>query len=118
MISLAAEMHVLCNLCQRTGGDFHVALNEDHYKELLLKHVPPRVIVQDSSTNQNDNGAFQWLHLSTMLLSNLSSAYRLPYLWHHYYHEYTFGKKLSSFIPRAQLRAVALERVCTNWGGH
>lgn len=56
VISLAAEMHVLCNLCQRTGGDFHVALNEDHYKELLLKHVPPRVIVQDSSTNQNDNG--------------------------------------------------------------
>lgn len=57
VISLAAEMHVLCDLCQRTGGDFHVALNEDHYKELLMKHVPPRVIVQDSSKEaQGDHG--------------------------------------------------------------
>jgi len=57
VISLAAEMHVLCTLCQRTGGDFHVALNEDHYKEVLMKHIPPRVIVQDSSnTAYDDNG--------------------------------------------------------------
>lgn len=57
VISLAAEMHVLCDLCRRTGGDFHVVLNEDHYKELLMKHVPPRVIVQDASAkDSSDHG--------------------------------------------------------------
>lgn len=44
VISLAAEMHILKEVCARTGGDFGVVMGEDHYKELLQKHVPPRVI--------------------------------------------------------------------------
>lgn len=46
VISLAAELRVLKDVCARTGGDFHVVLNEDHYKELLMQHVPPRIITE------------------------------------------------------------------------
>ena len=51
VISLAAEMHVLKDACARTGGDFNVVMNEDHYKELLMQHVPPRVITEASSSS-------------------------------------------------------------------
>ncbi|KAL4402186.1 transcription factor TFIIH holo complex protein [Malassezia pachydermatis] len=57
VISLAAEIHVLKDLCARTGGDFNVVMNEDHYKELLLKHVPPRVITEETSTQASDTNA-------------------------------------------------------------
>lgn len=56
VISLAAELHILKDMCKKTGGDFHVVMNEDHYKELLLQHVPPRVITAKTQVDDDDAG--------------------------------------------------------------
>ncbi|WFD31614.1 hypothetical protein MSPP1_002653 [Malassezia sp. CBS 17886] len=56
-VSLAAEVHILKELCQRTGGDFNVVLNEDHYKDLLQKHVPPRVVSEPQGHRDEYAGA-------------------------------------------------------------
>lgn len=55
VISLAAELRVFKELCMRTGGDFNVVLNEDHYKELLMKHVPPRIVTDTLSTSTKED---------------------------------------------------------------
>ncbi|CAI0388201.1 unnamed protein product [Linum tenue] len=41
VIGLSAEMFVCKHLCQETGGSYMVALDEGHFKELLLEHAPP-----------------------------------------------------------------------------
>ncbi|GLT58867.1 hypothetical protein SLA2020_317280 [Shorea laevis] len=41
VIGLAAEMFICKHLCQETGGMYSVALDEAHFKELILEHAPP-----------------------------------------------------------------------------
>ncbi|XVF47131.1 hypothetical protein PTKIN_Ptkin03bG0084400 [Pterospermum kingtungense] len=41
VIGLAAEMFMCKHLCQETGGTDSVALDESHFKELILEHAPP-----------------------------------------------------------------------------
>ncbi|KAK7053315.1 hypothetical protein VNI00_003941 [Paramarasmius palmivorus] len=41
MVALAAEMKICRELCTKTGGEFGVALNEGHFKDLLFELVPP-----------------------------------------------------------------------------
>ena len=44
VISMSAELHVCRKLCSMTGGTHAVALNEDHFRELLLSHVIPPAV--------------------------------------------------------------------------
>jgi transcription initiation factor TFIIH subunit 2 len=41
IISLSAEIKICRQITERTGGRFGVAMDEDHYKELLWETVPP-----------------------------------------------------------------------------
>jgi len=41
VVGLGAEVHVLRRLVTETGGKYHVALDEDHYSEIMGLHVPP-----------------------------------------------------------------------------
>ncbi|CAE6452454.1 unnamed protein product [Rhizoctonia solani] len=41
VVALAAEMKICKELCQKTEGNFGVALNEGHFKDLLFEHIPP-----------------------------------------------------------------------------
>ncbi|KAK9280014.1 hypothetical protein L1049_013699 [Liquidambar formosana] len=41
VIGLSAEIFICKHLCQETGGSYSVALDESHFKELLLEHGPP-----------------------------------------------------------------------------
>ena len=57
VIALAAELHILRDVCERTGGEFGVVMNEDHYKELMLKHVAPRVIPESLKQVDTDSSS-------------------------------------------------------------
>ncbi|EIM82671.1 Ssl1-domain-containing protein [Stereum hirsutum FP-91666 SS1] len=41
IVSLAAEMKICRELCDKTGGQFGVAMNEGHFKDLLFELIPP-----------------------------------------------------------------------------
>jgi len=41
VVALAAEMKICRDLCDKTGGQFGVAMNEGHFKDLLFESVPP-----------------------------------------------------------------------------
>ncbi|KAF5380442.1 hypothetical protein D9615_004478 [Tricholomella constricta] len=41
VVALAAEMKICRDLCDKTGGQFGVALNEGHFRDLLFELVPP-----------------------------------------------------------------------------
>jgi len=41
MVAIAAEMKICRDLCEKTGGQFGVAMNEGHFKDLLFELVPP-----------------------------------------------------------------------------
>ncbi|EKD00781.1 component of RNA polymerase transcription factor TFIIH, Ssl1p [Trichosporon asahii var. asahii CBS 8904] len=41
IISLSAEIKICKQIAERTGGRFGVAIDEDHYKELLWETIPP-----------------------------------------------------------------------------
>ncbi|EEB98625.1 hypothetical protein MPER_01834, partial [Moniliophthora perniciosa FA553] len=41
LVALAAEMRICRDLCIKTGGEFGVALNEGHFKDLLFELIPP-----------------------------------------------------------------------------
>ncbi|KAE9411403.1 TFIIH basal transcription factor complex subunit SSL1 [Gymnopus androsaceus JB14] len=41
IVALAAEMKICRELCDKTGGQFGVAMNEGHFKDLLFEIVPP-----------------------------------------------------------------------------
>ncbi|XP_057955750.1 general transcription factor IIH subunit 2 [Malania oleifera] len=41
IIGLSAEIFICKHLCQETGGSYSVALDESHFKELLLEYAPP-----------------------------------------------------------------------------
>ncbi|OBZ67139.1 TFIIH basal transcription factor complex p47 subunit [Grifola frondosa] len=41
IVALAAEMKICRDLCEKTGGQFGVAMNEGHFKDLLFELIPP-----------------------------------------------------------------------------
>ncbi|KAG1362481.1 general transcription factor IIH subunit 2 [Cocos nucifera] len=41
VIGLSAEIYTCKHLSEETGGSYTVALDESHFKELLLEHAPP-----------------------------------------------------------------------------
>ncbi|KDP44095.1 hypothetical protein JCGZ_05562 [Jatropha curcas] len=41
VIGLSAEMFICKHLCRETGGLYSVAMDEGHFKELILEHAPP-----------------------------------------------------------------------------
>ncbi|KAF9793443.1 Ssl1-like-domain-containing protein [Thelephora terrestris] len=41
VVALAAEMKICRELCEKTGGQFGVAMNEGHFKDLLFELIPP-----------------------------------------------------------------------------
>ncbi|TFK44772.1 Ssl1-like-domain-containing protein [Crucibulum laeve] len=41
VVALAAEMKICRDLCDKTGGQFGVAMNEGHFKDLLFELIPP-----------------------------------------------------------------------------
>lgn len=41
VVALAAEMKICREMCDKTGGQFGVAMNEGHFKDLLFELVPP-----------------------------------------------------------------------------
>ncbi|KIM40063.1 hypothetical protein M413DRAFT_19302 [Hebeloma cylindrosporum] len=41
LVAIAAEMKICRDLCEKTGGQFGVAMNEGHFKDLLFELVPP-----------------------------------------------------------------------------
>ncbi|XP_077239516.1 general transcription factor II H2 [Tasmannia lanceolata] len=41
VVGLSAEIYICKHLCEETGGSYTVALDESHFKELLLEHAPP-----------------------------------------------------------------------------
>ncbi|KAF9529385.1 Ssl1-like-domain-containing protein [Crepidotus variabilis] len=41
IVALAAEMKICRELCDKTAGQFGVAMNEGHFKDLLFELVPP-----------------------------------------------------------------------------
>ncbi|KAI0344555.1 TFIIH basal transcription factor complex, subunit SSL1 [Trametopsis cervina] len=41
VVALAAEMKICRELCDKTGGQFGVALNEGHFKDILFELIPP-----------------------------------------------------------------------------
>ncbi|KAG2568864.1 general transcription factor IIH subunit 2-like [Panicum virgatum] len=52
VIGLAAEIFICKHLCDETGGSYTVALDESHFKELLLEHAPPPpAIVEYAAAN-------------------------------------------------------------------
>ncbi|XP_022157930.1 general transcription factor IIH subunit 2 [Momordica charantia] len=49
VIGLTAEIFICRHLCQETGGSYSIALDESHFKELLLEHAPPPPAIADSA---------------------------------------------------------------------
>ncbi|KAF5322276.1 hypothetical protein D9619_001869 [Psilocybe cf. subviscida] len=41
VVAIAAEMKICRDMCDKTGGQFGVAMNEGHFKDLLFELVPP-----------------------------------------------------------------------------
>lgn len=41
VVGLSAEIYICKHLCEETGGFYSVALDESHFKDLLLEHCPP-----------------------------------------------------------------------------
>ncbi|KAL5699047.1 General transcription factor IIH subunit 2 [Ranunculus cassubicifolius] len=41
VVGLSAEIYICKYICQETGGSYTVAVDESHFKELLLEHAPP-----------------------------------------------------------------------------
>ncbi|KAI4348588.1 hypothetical protein L6164_009296 [Bauhinia variegata] len=50
VIGLAAEMFICKHLCQETGGTYTIALDEAHFKELILEHAPPPPSIAEYAT--------------------------------------------------------------------
>ncbi|KAI0733137.1 Ssl1-like-domain-containing protein [Fomitopsis betulina] len=55
VVALAAEMKICRELCDKTGGQFGVALNEGHFKDLLFDLIPPPA--QRALSSGNARGA-------------------------------------------------------------
>ncbi|KZP18744.1 TFIIH basal transcription factor complex, subunit SSL1 [Athelia psychrophila] len=54
VVALAAEMKICRELCDKTGGQFGVAMNEGHFRDLMFELVPPpaqRALARVAGTN-------------------------------------------------------------------
>jgi transcription initiation factor TFIIH subunit 2 len=45
IVSLSAEVNVCKQICRQTGGEYRVAMNEAHYRDLLWSLLPPPPIL-------------------------------------------------------------------------
>jgi len=41
VVGVGAEVHVCKMLAEKTNGSYHVALNEEHFRQILFAHSPP-----------------------------------------------------------------------------
>jgi transcription initiation factor TFIIH subunit 2 len=61
VIGLAAQMHICADLCARTNagdtGSYNVALDEPHYRELLMAITTPPVMRTSASTSATSRSA-------------------------------------------------------------
>ncbi|KAH0003611.1 transcription initiation factor TFIIH subunit H2, variant, partial [Aureobasidium melanogenum] len=71
VIGLAAQMHICADLCARTNagdtGSYNVALDEPHYRELLMAITTPPVMRQTSSTAATRRLTFAHLPLTAQM---------------------------------------------------
>ncbi|KAG9677709.1 transcription initiation factor TFIIH subunit H2, variant, partial [Aureobasidium melanogenum] len=71
VIGLAAQMHICADLCARTNagdtGSYNVALDEPHYRELLMAITTPPVMRQTSSTAATRRLTFAYLPLTAQM---------------------------------------------------
>lgn len=51
IISLSAEIKICRQIADRTGGRFGVAIDEDHFKDLLWETIPPPAQTMAASTS-------------------------------------------------------------------
>ncbi|TPX32824.1 hypothetical protein SmJEL517_g04168 [Synchytrium microbalum] len=49
IIGLSAEVQICKEICKRTGGAYNVVMDDQNYKELVLKNVPPPVLTTENS---------------------------------------------------------------------
>ncbi|KAH7662672.1 transcription initiation factor TFIIH subunit 2 protein [Dioscorea alata] len=47
VVGLSAEIYICKYICEETGGSYTVALDESHFKELLLEHAPPPAAIAE-----------------------------------------------------------------------
>lgn len=48
VIGLCADVYVLRTLCNVTGGQYQIVLDDTHFQELLFNHVKPRHVSKDT----------------------------------------------------------------------
>ncbi|KDQ53543.1 hypothetical protein JAAARDRAFT_39229 [Jaapia argillacea MUCL 33604] len=53
IVSLAAEMKICREFSDKTGGQFGVAMNEGHYKDLLFELIPPPFLRSTTTTTSS-----------------------------------------------------------------
>jgi len=51
VVGVGAEVHVCKTVADKTGGSYHVALNEDHLRRLVFAHSPPPPSTLKSETS-------------------------------------------------------------------
>lgn len=47
VIGLCADVYILRTLCNVTGGQYHIVLEDSHFQELLLNYIKPRSVSKD-----------------------------------------------------------------------
>jgi len=60
-IALAAEMYVATLLATTTGGSHSVCLNRDHFRSLLLSHLPP--LPSSTAFQRRSSIHRKWMHM-------------------------------------------------------
>ncbi|KAF5181638.1 General transcription factor iih subunit [Thalictrum thalictroides] len=75
-------MYICKHLCQETGGFYTVALDESHFKELVLEHVPPPPAIAE----------FAICGLTLVSSPHLASSY------HHLFPITTFNEVASTIL--------------------
>ncbi|TIB69023.1 TFIIH basal transcription factor complex, subunit SSL1 [Wallemia mellicola] len=76
IISLAAEVRILREVAEKTGGTFSVALDEGHYKDVLFETVPPPAVHTAKALNTVEQGGGS---VDESDLMQMGFAVRLPY---------------------------------------
>jgi len=57
MIGLGAEVHICRTLAKKTGGSYHIPTDENHFKDLLMSHIPPKPLSKSQKVERH------WVHM-------------------------------------------------------
>jgi len=57
IIGLGAELYICRTLAKRTGGSYHIPTDENHFKELLMSHIPPKPLSKSQKVERH------WVHM-------------------------------------------------------